>query len=150
MLAIGFTTSAAAHSFTPRVLRAFRGRYPDIALTLSENNAAELAERIASRGLHCAFLRVPVLRAPGLVFHTLLTEPVVVAVSLDHRLAQKPRTGARAAVTVNDFRDENLILVRRPGAPGLYADLLALCEKRNDELWEVPYLPIDPKDRPQL
>jgi DNA-binding transcriptional LysR family regulator len=128
-LAVGFTTSAAAHAFTPQVLRAFRGRFPEIALSLSENNAAELTERIASGGLHCAFLRVPVSRPPGLVFQTLLTEPVVVAVPLDHRLAKRPRTGARAAVTLDDFRDEKLILVRRPGAPGLYADLLALCEQ---------------------
>jgi len=129
-LAIAFTTSAAAHLLTPRVLRAFRGRYPEIALSLSENNAAEITERIASGSLHCGFLRVPVSRPPGLVFRTLLREPVVVAAPLDHRLAQKPRAGKSAAVTLKDFQGENLILVRRSGAPGLYANLLALCAER--------------------
>ena len=131
-LAIAFTTSAAAHLLTPRVLRVFRGRYPEIELSLSESNADEITERIASGSLHCGFLRVPVSRPPGLVFRTLLREPVLVAAPLDHHLAQKhlaqkPRAGKNAAVALKDFQGENLILVRRSGAPGLYANLLALC-----------------------
>ncbi len=113
-----------------RALRAFRNRYPEIALSLSEHNAAEITDRIAARTLHCGFLRVPVARPPGLAVRTLFAEPVVVAVPLDHRLARKPRTGPDAGVALKDFQGENLILVRRPGAPGLYANLLALCEQR--------------------
>jgi DNA-binding transcriptional LysR family regulator len=129
-LAIAFTTSAATHLLTPRVLRLFRSRYPEIELSLSENNAAEITERIGSGILHCGFLRVPVSRPPGLVFRTLLREPVLVAAPLDHRLAQKPCAGKNAAVALQDFQGENLILVRRSGAPGLYANLLALCAER--------------------
>ena len=129
-LAVAFTTSAAAHRLTPRVLRAFRGRYPEIELSLSENNAEEITERIVSGSLHCGFLRVPVARPPGLVLRTLLREPVVVAAPLDHRLARKPRAGKNAAVALKDFQGENLILARRSGTPGLYANLLALCAER--------------------
>jgi DNA-binding transcriptional LysR family regulator len=129
-LAIAFTTSAAAHLLTPRVLRVFRSRYPEIELSLSENNAAEITERIASGTFHCGFLREPVSRPPGLVFRTLLREPMLVAAPLDHRLAKKPRAGRNAAVALKDFHGENLILVRRSGAPGLYANLLALCAER--------------------
>ena len=117
-LAIAFTTSAAAHLLTPRVLRVFRGRYPEIELSLSENNAAEITERIASGSLHCGFLRVPVSRPPGLVFRTLLREPVLVAAPLDHRLAQKPRAGKNAAVALKDFQGENLIWCDAPERPG--------------------------------
>jgi hypothetical protein len=56
---------------------------------------------------------VPVSRPPGLVFRTLLREPVVIAAPLDHRLAQKPRAGKNATVALKDFQGENLILVRR-------------------------------------
>ena len=129
-LAIAFTTSAAAHLLTPQVLRVFRSQYPEIELSLSENNAAEITERIGSGVLHCGFLRVPVSRPPGLVFRSLLRESVLVAAPLDHRLARKPRTGKNATVSIKDFQDENLILVRRSGAPGLYANLLALCAER--------------------
>ena len=129
LLAVAFTTSAAAHGFTPKALRAFRSRYPEIALVLNENNAAEITEGVVSGRLHCGFLRVPVSRPAGVALRTLLTEPVVVAVPLDHRLGRRSRAGDHPGVPLKEFHGENLILVRRPGAPGLYANLLSLCEE---------------------
>jgi DNA-binding transcriptional LysR family regulator len=130
LLAVGFTSSAAAHAFTPEALRACRKSYPDIELALSEDNAADLTEAVAAARLHCGLLRVPVSRPAGIVFETLLREPVVVALPVDHRLA-RPATGRKPrTLSVADLRDEGLILVRRPGAPGLYGNLLALCEEQ--------------------
>jgi DNA-binding transcriptional LysR family regulator len=129
LLAVAFTTSAAAHGFTPKALRAFRSRYPEIALVLNENNAAEITEGVVSGRLHCGFLRVPVARPAGVALRTLLTEPVVVAVPLDHRLGRRARGVDHPGVPLKEFHGENLILVRRPGAPGLYANLLSLCEE---------------------
>lgn len=126
-LSIGFTSSAAAHAYTPETLRACRERYPDIEIRPSEHNAAEITEAVVSRRLHCGFLRVPVARPPGLRFEKLLAEPVVVALPVGHRLAAGPAV-RRAPVAPGDLDGENLILVRRPGAPGLYANLLAMCE----------------------
>ena len=128
LLAVAFTTSAAAHAFTPKALRAFRSRYPEIALVINENNAAEITEGVVSGRLHCGFLRVPVSRPAGVTLRTLLTEPVVVAAPLDHPLGRRARAGTHA-VSLRDFHAENVILVRRPGAPGLYANLLSLCEE---------------------
>ncbi|HEX2010364.1 MAG TPA: LysR family transcriptional regulator [Roseateles sp.] len=128
LLSVGFTSSAAAHAYTPEVLRACRGRHPGIALTLSEDSAAALIEAVAKARLHCAFLRVPVARPEGLVFETLFSEPALLAVPLDHRLAQGPRARS-TPIAWRDLDGEALILVRRPGAPGLYANLLALCER---------------------
>ena len=122
LLAVGFTSSAAAHAFTPETLRACRSRYPGIQLVVSENNAADITEAVASSRLHCGFLRVPVSRPHGVVLETLLQEPAVVALPKDHALAR-----SRGAVALADLQDQALILVRRPGAPGLYANLLALC-----------------------
>jgi DNA-binding transcriptional LysR family regulator len=129
LLAVAFTTSAAAHGFTPKALRAFRSRYPEIALVLNENNAAEITEGVVSGRLHCGFLRVPVSRPAGVALRTLLTEPVVVAVPLDHRLGRRSRAADHPGVPLKEFHGENLILVRRPGAPGLYANLLSLCDE---------------------
>ncbi|TXD80163.1 LysR family transcriptional regulator, partial [Mitsuaria sp. TWR114] len=127
-LAIGFTSSAAAHAYTPAVLRACRGEHPGIALSMTENNAAGLIDAIVKTRLHGGFLRVPVARPEGISFETLLTEPALLAVPLDHRLAAVPRA-ATTPVPLAELEDEDLILVRRPGAPGLYANLLALCER---------------------
>jgi DNA-binding transcriptional LysR family regulator len=129
LLAVAFTTSAAAHAFTPKALRAFRSRYPEIALVLNENNAAEIMEGVVSGRLHCGFLRAPVSRPAGVVLRTLLAEPVVAALPLDHRLGRRSAAVDPPAVPLKEFHGENLILVRRPGAPGLYANLLSLCEE---------------------
>ncbi len=129
VLSVGFTSSAAAHTFTPEALRACRKDYPGINLELSEHNAAELTEAVADARLHCALLRVPVARPPGIAFEALLREPVVVALPIDHPLAKR-KGGKQRTLSVNDLRGEGLILVRRPGAPGMYANLVALCEEQ--------------------
>jgi DNA-binding transcriptional LysR family regulator len=125
VLNVGFTSSAAAHAFTPEALRECRSRYPEIELLMSEDNAADITDAVAAGRLHCGFLRVPVSRPDGVALLTLLNEPAVVALPLDHRLARR-----RGAVALRDLHDEPVILVRRPGAPGLYANLLALCAKQ--------------------
>ena len=127
-LSVGFTSSAAAHAFTPRVLRACRREYPDIALRITENNAAELIEALERGALHCAFLRVPVARPEGLSFDTLLQEPVVLALPLGHALAEA--YCPRDTVPWRALQGQRLILVRRPGAPGIYANLLHLLERQ--------------------
>jgi DNA-binding transcriptional LysR family regulator len=129
LLSVGFSSSAAAHAYTPAVLRACRSRHPGIALTLSEDNAAALIEAVAKARLHCAFVRVPVARPEGLLFETLLSEPALLALPLDHRLAQGTARARSTPVGLSELAGEPLILVRRPGAPGLYANLLALCEQ---------------------
>ncbi len=128
-LAVGFTSSAAAHRFMPEALREFRRAYPAVELQLREDNAAELTEALAAGRLHCGLLRVPVARPEGLVFETLLREPVLVAMPSDHRLALG-RSKASRPLPLAKLCEEGIILVRRPGAPGLYADLLALCHAK--------------------
>lgn len=123
VLQVAFTSSAAAHSFTPQTMRACRQRYPDISLAVSEGSAADITAGVASGGLHCGFVRVPVASPQGVSMRALLSEPVVAALPIDHGLAQ------RRTVRLQDLHDQPLILVRRPGAPGLYANLLDRCSQ---------------------
>lgn len=127
VLSVGFTSSAAAHAFTPRLLRDCRRDHPQIELRLAEGNAAELTEGLLAGSLDAALLRAPVSRPEGLVFETLLSEPALLALPIDHELAR--RHGARSAVPLQALEGQRLILVRRPGAPGLYANLLALLQQ---------------------
>ncbi len=128
ILRVGFTSSAAAHAFTPAALRFVRAQYPEIHIELSEDNAASLTESIAESRLHCGLLRVPVSKPESLVFETLLREHVVVALPRDHPLAQD-RANTGKPLALKELHDENFILVRRPGGAGLYANFLALCEQ---------------------
>ena len=126
-LALGFTSSAAAHAYMPRTLRACRQQHPHIGLDLREANAAEITDAVQAGHLHCGFLRVPTSRPPELQFETLFHEPALLALPIDHPLAPRPGEPVRP-LALTALRDEGFILVRQPGAPGLYANLLALCE----------------------
>jgi DNA-binding transcriptional LysR family regulator len=125
-VAIGFTSSAAAHRFTPAALRECRRRHPDISLELSEANAADISAAVLAHRLDCGLIRVPVSEPPELLFETLFREPVLLALPIDHQLLQgRP---ASPCLSLRDLHGEPLILTRRPGAPGLYANLLVQCE----------------------
>jgi DNA-binding transcriptional LysR family regulator len=121
VLQLAFTSSAAAHAFTPQALRACRRRHPAIEWLVSESNAADITAGVADGRLHCGFLRAPVAWPEGVLMRTLLREPMVAAIPLDHRLA------GRRTIALSDLHEQPLILVRRPGAPGLYANLLDRC-----------------------
>ncbi|RRV23314.1 LysR substrate-binding domain-containing protein [Stutzerimonas nitrititolerans] len=124
MLSIGFTSSAAAHPLIPRVIRAYRERYPAVSLTLEEGNAGHLTERTAAGQLEVGILRAPVSHPVGIEFHRLLVEELLLVLPAGHpALASHPE-----AVELQAVRDEPFILVRRPGAPGMYAKLLQACE----------------------
>lgn len=141
-LAIAFTSSAAAHRLTPDVLRAYRGRFGGVDLVLDENNASGVIEGITSGKFDCGLLREPNARPPGMAFETLLREPVLAALPVDHPLlkSRRMRQGL-PRVALTDLAQEDFILVRRPGAPGLYANLVALCRSLGFEARIVAEVP---------
>jgi DNA-binding transcriptional LysR family regulator len=125
-LQVAFTSSAAAHGFTPRALREMRQHHPGVELRIDEDHAAAVTEAVAAGRLHAGLIRAPVARPDGLLFETLLREPLMFALPADHALAGRP---ADKAVPLRALHGEPLILVRRPGAPGLYASLLEICAR---------------------
>ncbi|QGZ64925.1 LysR family transcriptional regulator [Paraburkholderia acidisoli] len=140
-ISIGLTSSAGFHPLTTHLIRAFGAAHPDIEIDLAELNAAELIERLLARQIHLAFLRKPVETPADLAFTQLLDEPMVVVLPLGHRLlagkkgasaaakggTNKRMKGGTPAIPLEALAEENFILVRRPGAPGMYADILAAC-----------------------
>ena len=122
-LAIGFTSSAAAHRITPELIAAYRSRYPGVQLTFGDGNAAQLTQAVLQSTLDIAFVRSPVLEAPEVRCDTLVDEPMLIALTASHPLARR-----RSAVNLRALAHEPFILVRRPGAPGMYADLVAACQ----------------------
>ena len=126
-LALGFTSSAVLHPLVGRAIRSFRTAYPGVALEYEEGNAAQLTEAISEGRLHAAVLRAPVAQPRGLAFHFLLKEPMLLIVPRGHRAVAGQRAGGTTVVSLRAMRDEPFILVRRPGAPGMYADLVAAC-----------------------
>jgi DNA-binding transcriptional LysR family regulator len=128
-MCIGFTTSVAAHRFSSDVIRAYHLAYPRVALDLRECNAAELTDLTARGEMHAALLRLPVANPPEVVFERLLEEEMLLVLPCDHALIKAGRGRAAPRISLRQLAREPFILVRRPGAPGMYADLLRACDE---------------------
>jgi DNA-binding transcriptional LysR family regulator len=123
-LAVGFTTSAALHPLVPRVIRAFREDHLQVALDLRENPAADLIEAVVRRDIQVALLRVAVAQPPELAFIELLHEELLLVLPAGHRLLGRRGKGG---LDLRELAAERFILVRRPGAPGIYENLIRAC-----------------------
>jgi DNA-binding transcriptional LysR family regulator len=128
-ISIGFSTSAAAHALVPHLIRAFRDAHPGVSLDVRESNAAELTDWVAKGTLQAAIFRAPVSRPTDVAFYSLLQEPMLVVLPIRHALATT-RKSVTTAVSLRALRDEGFILVRRPGAPGMYADFISACREQ--------------------
>ena len=94
-IAIGFTSSAALHPFVPNLLRRYRDIQPGITTQLEEAGSGELMEALLEQRLDAAFVRSPASGIPGLSVEPVLSEPMIVALPLGHRLAQKRSSRCR-------------------------------------------------------
>lgn len=126
-VAIGFTSSAAAHRLAPALVRQFRSDYPAVELVFHEGNAAAITESVASGRLDAGLLRRPVSEQSGLVYHPVAEEPLLIALPRRHPVAARAIARGSERVRLRDLAGEGFILVRRPGAPGMYGDLIAAC-----------------------
>ncbi|KAF1022142.1 MAG: HTH-type transcriptional regulator BenM [Pseudomonas sp.] len=128
-LVIGFTSSAAAHPLIPQLIRAYRERYPGVELSINEGSARELTEHTVEKRIDLGIVRAPVSGDPGLTFHRLLNEDMLLTLPLGHPLLQ----GSDPTVSLRALAHERFILVRRPGAPGMYANLIKACRNAGFE-----------------
>lgn len=103
LVRIAFTGSAA-HTQLPRMARIVKRELPGMALEIH----ADLLTPAQVRGLTDGSLDIGVLRPPmsgsGLDFRTIASEPLVLAVAADHRLATEP------VISMTDLRTESFVL----------------------------------------
>ncbi|MDF3198487.1 LysR family transcriptional regulator [Pseudomonas sp. 1912-s] len=128
-LVIAFTSSAAAHPLIPRIIRAYREQYPGVELSINEGSAREVTEDTIEKRIDIGILRAPVGDHQSLTFHRLLNEEMLLTLPVGHPLLK----GAEPKITMADLENERFILVRRPGAPGMYANLIKACQNAGFE-----------------
>ena len=127
-LRLGFTSSAASHPLIPRIIRYYRERYPGVDIALNEGSAILLTDNVVNERVDVGILRAPVASPACVTYHRLLNEELVLVLPVGHRLLH-----GNGAVSLKDLADEPLILVRRPGAPGMYANFLQACRNAGFE-----------------
>jgi LysR family hca operon transcriptional activator len=116
--ALGFLTGKEI-DWLPDVLRLLRDDLPTIELTISSQYSPDLAEALVRGTLDVAFLRREAL-ATALRFQVVATEPFVVVLPSDHRLA------AQEAIHPHDLVGETFIGVSHtaPVTRGVIDDYL--------------------------
>jgi DNA-binding transcriptional LysR family regulator len=127
-LCVGVLPTTPFHPFVPFAIRAFRGAYPQVSVTLDECLRTEAIERLHNRQLDVAFLRSGLEdQKEMLVVYPLLEEPMVAALPSDHLLS---RGGRRALpLSLKDLADEPFIIYARQLGPAFYETTMAACRK---------------------
>ncbi|WP_416401362.1 LysR substrate-binding domain-containing protein [Alicycliphilus denitrificans] len=116
-LHLGFVGSAT-YSLMPRIIRAFRGRYPRVETVIEESTTLELLKRVESHAVDVALVRFPVLEHSNAQLTLLRPERMMVAVSADSRFV------GRSSLSIAELADEPFIIYARDRVPAMYAHIL--------------------------
>ena len=126
-LLVGIAPTAPFHPFVPQAIRAFREAYPLVSVTLEECLSRQAIERLHGEQIDVAFLRAPVADPQELVVHSLLEEPMVVALPSSHELAGGgPRS---RPLPLRALAGETFILFGGSAGPGIADASLAACHR---------------------
>jgi DNA-binding transcriptional LysR family regulator len=125
-LCVGVTPTGPFHPFVPRVIRAFREAFPLVSLTMEESLTNDLVERLRNEQVDAAFLRTSVAELEELAAHSLLEEPMVVALPSGHVLA-KSGEGSDAVLPLKLLAGEKFIVYGHPRWLGQYEAMIAAC-----------------------
>lgn len=119
-LAIAYLTSMT-NAFTDQVIREYRKRFPDVALSFSDLIPATILHSIAERTADVGLLR-GIFQHEGLVVEDLGSEPLIVVLPRDHPLTRKEK------LTGRDLMREPFVLVPDEGAMGMNDIIRAYCQ----------------------
>ena len=120
-ITVGFTASAVFHPYLPRAIRAFRDRYPDVRISLTESNTVSLLRGLRENAVDVAFVRPPYVLDPEFEAERMLDEPMLIALPPDHPLSRK------RSVPIAALADQDFVLYPRPIGAGLYDAIQNAC-----------------------
>jgi DNA-binding transcriptional LysR family regulator len=137
-LALGFTASATFNPAVTGIIRQFRARWPEVALSLIEMNSNWLMEKLVRGELDAAFIRPGLEDPAGVRLKRMADEPMLVALPAGHPLA------AQSRVKLASLAGEPFIIFPRNMGLSLYTDILRACKEAGFQLTvtqEAPQIP---------
>ena len=120
-LRIGLTPAASFSDFVIEIMDGFRKLYPDILITLRENDPTDLFIALVENEIDVAFTRPPATDN-RIQLDELFDEALLVAVPIGHSLS------AKSSVSLNSLAGEDFVLIPRELAPAAHDSLVAACE----------------------
>ena len=122
-ICLGFTVAGSFNAVTAKVIETIRRKEPQISLSFCVEPRRTLIEAIADRRVQACFVRPPAVSPPEIRVDHLVTEPIVLAVNKQHRLA------GQAEVHLSEAAREPFVLWQRNPAPEIYDEMMAACQK---------------------
>ncbi|MEU8399838.1 LysR family transcriptional regulator [Nonomuraea sp. NPDC048892] len=125
LIRIGFAASLAL-TVLPRLLRAYRDRYPLVRMEIREMTTAPQVTALHEHAIDVGLLREPP-DEPGLAAEAILAEEFIAVLPAAHPLA------ARRVVPVEALADEPFVLLPRGAGPMFHDRILGLCHSAGFE-----------------
>ncbi|MDF3881549.1 LysR family transcriptional regulator [Cupriavidus basilensis] len=113
-LRVGFVGSSV-YSLMPRLIRAFRTRYPRVELVIEESTTVDLLHAVEEHTLDAALVRFPVLGKTAAQVRLLQPDPLLLAVSADSPLAR------RKFVALSELGETPFIVYSQARVPTMHA-----------------------------
>lgn len=121
-LQVGFVASATL-ALLPRILIAFRARYPDVDLKLEEARSAELLEDVEQGRIDVAIIRTPVMTEARVAIHELEADTMCLAVP------KGSKWSGRQSVSLASLRSEPFVVFSRERVPSMHAITMLMCQR---------------------
>ncbi|MBW4454786.1 MAG: LysR family transcriptional regulator [Nostoc indistinguendum CM1-VF10] len=120
-LRVGFT-SLVTYDLLPVILRRFREQFLEVELVLQELTTTQQEQALFNRRIHVGFAHPP-LEDNTLNQECIQQEGLVVTLLETHLLARQKN------ISVRSLLNENFIMFPRHLGPGLYDQILSLCQQ---------------------
>ena len=124
---LGFTSSAAFTRIVQNTIRVFRDNYPNVQLTLGEEDTTTLLEGLSEQTLDAAFIRPGRNDPDGVQVHRLFEETMMIALPSDHRLVKA------SALPLSEVAKDRFLLFPRSAGPGFFDEIISACRRAGFE-----------------
>jgi DNA-binding transcriptional LysR family regulator len=116
------TTQSALFIVLPEILRRFKQRLPDVGVIVQEMNGAAQEQALLDGDIQVGMLHPPLSDAS-------LRCRIVARIKFDVALSAESPLAKKKELTLKDLARERFVLFPRQLAPGLYDEVISLCQR---------------------
>jgi len=129
--------SVAFNPVVSKLIRSYRQAYPNVTLTLTEGNTAQLLAHLDAGRVDVAFVRLGSQSPAGVQINHIAIEPMKIVLPATHKLAKKRKVPLAA------LADDPFVMLPREASPTLHDVIIGACR-------EAGFEPVPGQQAPQL
>ncbi|MCO5734226.1 LysR family transcriptional regulator [Rhizobium sp. SSA_523] len=122
-ISVGYVASAAYAGVLLQTLSSFRKNYPEVELQLLEVEMRQQLQSLEEGRLDVGYIRPPAPLPGGIALHSILREPLVIALPAHHPQAYQ------AGLDLADLKSLTFITPRQPPDVGFHSNTIRACEE---------------------